>query len=416
MADRAIETAARELLERSTRHGRLGARTFRFTAPSPAHYPFQWLWDSCFHAIVWARFDVARAIDELEGLLALQRPDGRVPHVVFWDQERLLWWSWHFLESRGLPFVGEAPRFSEQTQPPVLALAVERIVEAGAGEEYLRRVLPALVRFHRYLATERDPDGDGLVSVISQFETGLDYSPAWDGHRREPRHPLAIFLRYRAPELRNKLERFRLERIFRRRSHQESVLVNVVHGRALRALARLARRAGEQETATWADATADRVTSTLLERCFDERAGLFRDLCGPDERWDTAATVAGLAPLALPDLPAEHAARLAETLTDPRRFGTPFPVPSVALDEPSFRRDNRVRGIRLIWRGAASLNTNWLLVHGLREHGFDALADDIAARSRELVSRHGFNEFYDPLSGDPAGEPDFGWATLAADL
>ena len=55
-------------------------------------------------------------------------------------------------------------------------------------------------------------------------------------------------------------------------------------------------------------------------------------------------------------------------------------------------------------------------MHGLREHGFDAIADDLAARSRELVARHGFNEFYDPLSGDPVGEPDFGWATLAADL
>ena len=73
MADRAIETAARDLLERSTRQGRLGTRSFRFTAPSPRHYPFQWLWDSCFQAIVWARFDVPRAIDELEGLLALQR-------------------------------------------------------------------------------------------------------------------------------------------------------------------------------------------------------------------------------------------------------------------------------------------------------------------------------------------------------
>ena len=62
------------------------------------------------------------------------------------------------------------------------------------------------------------------------------------------------------------------------------------------------------------------------------------------------------------------------------------------------------------------MNTNWLLVQGLRRHGRSDLADEIAARSRQLVERGGFNEFYDPLDGHPVGAANFGWATLAADL
>jgi hypothetical protein len=121
-------------------------------------------------------------------------------------------------------------------------------------------------------------------------------------------------------------------------------------------------------------------------------------------------------PLALPDLPTEVAARLVEHVTDPKTFGAPYPVPSVALDEPAFTSNHRVWGCRFIWRGPASLNTNWFLVHGLRQHGYADVADRIAERSRELVARSGFNEFFDPLSGAPVGAERFGWATLAVDL
>jgi mannosylglycerate hydrolase MGH1-like protein len=382
-------------------------------------YPFQWFWDSCFHAIVWSRFDPARAADELRGLLAAQQPDGLIPHVVFWKTDLVSRLQWHHLESRTtgrVPFF-RAPQTTAQMQPPVIAQAVERVVEAGA-DGLLAEALPSLERYYRYLAALRDPDGDGLVSIISQFESGLDFSPVYDeaiGVRRPS--PAALFLRTRLPELRNKLANYDVEEILRRfRHHEEDVLVNAVYGQGLRALARLAGRAGREATARWAVRTAEQVTASLLERCWDERLGLFDNLAGPDERRAQVRTIHGLMPLILPDLPTAVADRLVEHLADPRTFGAPYPVPSVALDEPTFIRDHRVRGFRFIWRGPLSMNTNWFLVHGLRGHGYDEVADTIAARSRELVDRGGFNEFYDPLDGTPVGAERFGWATLAADL
>jgi hypothetical protein len=127
-------------------------------------------------------------------------------------------------------------------------------------------------------------------------------------------------------------------------------------------------------------------------------------------------TVISLLPLLLPGLPADVAARLVERLVDPASFWAPYPVPSVALHDPHFVPGIHVRGQRLIWRGPASMNTNWFLVEGLRRHGEDGIAAELAARSRELVERGGFNEFYDPLSGEPVGAARFGWATLAIDL
>lgn len=101
---------------------------------------------------------------------------------------------------------------------------------------------------------------------------------------------------------------------------------------------------------------------------------------------------------------------------DGRQFWATYPVPSVALDEPSFLPNSRLNDHRLIWRGPCSLNTNWLLVHSLRRHGHGQLADELADRSRTLVERGGFNEFFNPLDGTPVGATQLGWATLAADL
>ena len=62
------------------------------------------------------------------------------------------------------------------------------------------------------------------------------------------------------------------------------------------------------------------------------------------------------------------------------------------------------------------MNTNWFLVHGLRQHDYGDIATALAGRSAELVVRGGFNEFFDPLNGDPVGAANFGWATLVVDM
>ena len=57
--------------------------------------------------------------------------------------------------------------------------------------------------------------------------------------------------------------------------------------------------------------------------------------------------------------------------------------------------------------------TNWLMVRGLRRHGFTAEADRIADRSLEAAEAHGFREFYNPLTGVGMRGTNFGWGTLA---
>ncbi len=61
---------AERVLRQNWLEGERAGVPFAYTRPSPGRYPWQWFWDSCFAAIVWRRFDPARARAELESLLA----------------------------------------------------------------------------------------------------------------------------------------------------------------------------------------------------------------------------------------------------------------------------------------------------------------------------------------------------------
>ena len=52
-----------------------------YTVPHGSVYPWQWLWDSCFHSLIWAELgDGERAVAELANVLAVQDELGFVPH------------------------------------------------------------------------------------------------------------------------------------------------------------------------------------------------------------------------------------------------------------------------------------------------------------------------------------------------
>jgi Mannosylglycerate hydrolase MGH1-like glycoside hydrolase domain len=413
----ALLERARELLGANTRETFEG-RAYRYSIPSPRRYLFQWHWDSCFHAIVWAAIDVERARDELRALVARQSTAGLLPHIVYWQPELVSRAGGPALESAGIEWLlpGRKPRTSAQMQPPVVAQALEAVVADDTDDRFLHELLPAVARHYRYLAGARDPDRDGLLSIISQFESGLDFSPIYDPTPGtvDP-SPQRLRTRARLAQTVNKLCNHRPELVLRINPLQwEDVLVNGVFADGLASLARLARRAGDEQLASWADAQATATLAALLDRCYDGRRGLFFCLAGRDEHRVEVKTIESLMPLAIEALPAEIAARLVEHLTDPREFWSNYPVPSVALDEPCFVPWAELRGERCIWRGPCAINTNWLLARGLRRHGYDDIANELAARSRALADQSGFNEFYNPLTGEAVGAPEFGWATLAA--
>ena len=370
---------------------------YGYSRPSPGHYPWQWYWDSCFHAIVWRRFDRARAESELRSLLAGGSEDGFIGHTIFWhghvDWQRR--WTYNVTSGKA--------RNTSTIQPPLLAWAWRIAVGDPATE-------PRITAHHRWLEANRDLDGDGLLWIVQPDESGLDSSPKFDpvwGLRAHAR-PLFPFL-----IARNR----RLGWDARRVLDAGGPLLCEVVTNVLWCLARIA--AGEPS-----------ITPRIVERLWDERRGLFLDIArgdlahegrtdpaGADRRIRTS-TWSALAPLALPDLPEEIGRRLIEEhLLDQRRYWLPFPPTSVSAEEPSFE-PRKWKGPlwRLYWRGPTWINSAWLIWMGLLRHGYDTDAMEMARRLSGAVADQGLREFYEPYSGEGLGAKEFGWSSLIAEL
>jgi mannosylglycerate hydrolase MGH1-like protein len=388
---------AEETLRESWIEGERDGVPFGYSRPSPGHYPWQWYWDSCFHAIVWRRFDRSRAERELRSLIAGGSDDGFIGHTIFWDRP-VDWqrrWTYNVTSRAALN--------TSTIQPPLLAWAW-RIAVGDPAEE------PAIARHHRWLEANRDLDGDGLLWIVQPDESGLDSSPKFDsvwGARAHGRLRFPLLIAHNR----------RLDWDARRILDAGGPLLCEAVVNVLWCLARLA--AGESS-----------ITPALVDRLWDERRGLFLDVArgevsskrdtdaaGGDRR-TRVSTWSALAPLALPDLPEEIARRLVEEhLLDQRKYWLPVPPTSVSAREPAFEpRKWRALMRRLYWRGPTWINSAWLIWLGLVRHGYQPEAMEMTRALAGAVARERLREFYEPYSGDGLGAMEFGWSSLIAEL
>jgi hypothetical protein len=358
---------------------------FAYTRPSPGRYPWQWYWDSCFTAIAGRRLDPTRPERELRSLLAAQREDGFIGHTIFWDSP--------LSGTRRYTYNVISPDdpMTASIQPPALAWAWSIAVGDPASE-------PGIRRHHEWLAEHRDLEGDGLIWIVQPDESGLDASPQFDaiwGHRA---HGLAGFVLL---VHRNRHLGYDLRRIDAAGGPVCcEVTTNVLYNLSRQALG------------------LPSLTDALIERTYDERAGLFLPVARPHPDRRPATTIAALTPLALPDLPEAVGRRLVEEhLLNRRSFWTAVPPPSVSVSDPSFSlRDTGAIRQRLYWRGPTWINTAWLCWLGLVRLGYDQAAAELADRLEEAILRGGLREYYDPYSGNGMGAMDFAWSSLVLEL
>jgi Mannosylglycerate hydrolase MGH1-like glycoside hydrolase domain len=358
---------------------------FAYTCPSPGHYPWQWYWDSCFAAIVWRHFDPTRSQRELGSLLAAQREDGFIGHTIFWNTP--------LTGRRRFTYNVTSPnaQMTSSIQPPLLAWAWRIAVGDPAA-------VPGIVRHYEWLSANRDLDGDGLVWIVQPDESGLDASPQFDAvwGRHAHDRPGFIFL-----VRRNRKLGYDLRRINAAGGPVcAEVATNVLLGLSLLALGRPS------------------LTPTIVERMYNDSAGLFEPIVRPKPKQNPARTWAALAPLALPDLPEPIGRRLIEDhLLDDREFWLPVPPPSVPPTEPSFSlRNDHHLWIRRYWRGPTWINAAWLVWLGLTRLGYHPQSQTLATRIMSAVLAEGLREYYDPYTGGGMGQVDFAWSSLVMEM
>ncbi len=414
-----------------------------YTVPAGDLYPHQWLWDSCFIAIGLRHYDVDRAKTEILSLLRGQWSNGMLPNMIFakgfeYRQDRNIWRSWVS------PYSPDDVSTSGITQPPMLA---EAVVSIGAKlnkterRSWYQTVYPALVAYHSWLYNERDPHKEGLVLQIHPYESGLDNTPPWinqlyQHHRPWWAHVLAfthldslvnIFrrdTRHVPPGQRmsniEALMYFDVIRRLRRKLYDteailnrsefavEDLTFNCIFIRAnqhLRDIAKTIRREIPDEL----DGRMKQ-SEHALEQLWDAYSNQFYSRNFVTHKLIKEPSIATLMPLYAGCASKDQAKHLVKMLENKHQFGPHFPVPSVPVDSTWFKPDS-------YWQGPTWLNTNWLIIDGLRRSGYADHAAALAENTLDLVDQSGFAEYFNPLTGEPAGARNFSWtAALTVDL
>ena len=432
-SDLAVQAA--EVLRRNDMGG--------WTRAAPNLYPHQWSWDTGFIAIGLAHLDTSRAAGELTSLFRHQWTNGKVPHIVFnpdappdsyfpgaehWSS------AGTFLDAPPAP-----PYTSALCQPPTHALGALRVWELagrdqeGLAWEFLHGIYPKLLAWHRYLATARDPEGSGLVTIYHPWESGTDNSPRWDPALRAveigdlPSYERQDLNLVDHPDERPTDEEYArflwlVELIKRARcdegtlndSHPflvKDVLFSAILVAANEALLEIARvvEAPEEDVAL-IEGWIGRGREGLDER-WDPGLGLCLDY---DLRRDTplrARTIAGFSPLVAGGMePGELEATL-RTLNSPYFLGHPklrrLLPPSTSPEEPRFHPRN-------YWRGPMWPVMSWLLWRSLALVGEEERAEALRQAALQELAEGGFAEYFEPFTGEPLGSDDQSWTAAVA--
>src|SRR3989344_3104532 len=376
-----------------------------YVCPAWPHYPHQYAWDSDFHAIVLAFLgEKELAKREIFRRLEHQREDGFLPRMIF--KKRRYGWL------RGLEsyfFNGRC--HSDSSQPVVIAQALKWIDDDAFTRDVFERVLKVFL----YFIEKQDPDGDGLISSFHPVETGRDASPEFDrfiwripGKHRLLNTALQI-LSWAKWSAKYRLLGWDVKKIWQSGGVDiEDLMVNTIWVDGMYLMAEFAPPEKQQKIRQ----LASRTEQAILNLCWDKEDKMFYAL-DRENKFIKTLTVGNLFPLLLPNLPREQARILVDNLTDPAKFWTPYPIPSVAVNDRRFDGANKGKFLLCNWDGPTWINTNWYLIQGLLRHGYGEVAREVAQRTLAMVEREGFWEFYNPFTGKGMRVKDFGWSTLA---
>jgi hypothetical protein len=370
-----VDAACRRILERSWVAGP------GFTMPNRKKYPWQWLWDSCFHAIAWSCLGDPRGAREVESVLALQLPNGFVPHMGYQTdpQQSLALWS--------------VPGRSDITQPPMYGHALRVLTAGGFAVEHLYKAATAGLN---YLFECRLDPGSGLIRVIHPWETGCDDSPRWDGWHAGP-----------FKERRWNAKKRELVRSIRLRDGAAWANPGFEVGSAgFNALVAFNARelgecAGDQDLLAKASALARAIDTRWVQT---QRTWSDVCLAGP-RATSSVRTLDALLPVLVSENPRYVDAAFAE-IFDPRSFWRPFGPAGTAVDEPCYDPG-------AYWRGDTWPQELYLFIVAAQLRGRHEQARALAEKLVLGCVGCGYAERWNPETGAGLGAIPQGWAALA---
>lgn len=388
---------------------------FDYIKPAHRKYPYQYLWDTCLIVMILCDLEqYSLAEQQLNNLFQAQRSDGFIGHIIYW-KNLLPEKPQDFFQARTLKS-GLMPEMSALIQPPLLAQALERIYQKTKDVQFVNELLPKIEKYIDWIANNRDFDGGSLITIITSFESGMDYKPSYDALWGNPkkRGGYSLFVAAEKTDFNNFIRGYNLQRIYQADKFLvKDVLVNTIYSLELSAIANLESILGHKVRTSAYQKKADKVAGSILEKMYDADEQAFFDLAGRQEKMLKTLTPTAFYPLALKNTPKKLIEdMIGRHFSSSEEFHCPFPIPSLAINDKAFSPI----GSRYLWRGPTWMLHNWFLEKHLRKRGYAELADELFASSLQLIKDSGFREYYNPFTGEGYGAKDFTWCGLVVDM
>ncbi|HIE53337.1 MAG TPA: hypothetical protein EYP85_16415 [Armatimonadetes bacterium] len=269
------------------------------------------------------------------------------------------------------------------SQTPLLAWAVWRAYTQTHDRRLLTRSFEPLILHHAWWLRERDVDADWLIEVGAydgQPKTAQREAFAGKPTLRE------VQLTSRPREPTGKPWYGTVEPV------EQTVFLLVME----QALARMAEVLGKGKTARRLRRLAAQRAWAVRLQMYEEETGFFYDLDRDSNRPLRVKCASGFLPLFAHLCTEEQAQRLVAHLQDPEEFWTPYPLPTVAIDEPAYCSDAP-------WSGDVRPEVNYLVASGLKHYGYFDLARRLTEATLRLVDENLCSERYDSQTGEPLG-------------
>ena len=418
MTDKEIRIKVKEILKKNTFSGysKYYHTHIHYMKPGPDRYPYQYFWDTCFHVYIMTASGMGEMAKQcLKSLFAMQEEDGFVGHMLYWNRfvpNRIT----DLFQKRPAVKNFFKPHMSALIQPPLVAQAVLRIYDTTKDLTFVQEMLPKLKKYYGWLEKNRDFEKNGLISIISYFEAGMDWKPSYDEviTRAPGKANFSLFLKVTYLDFKNFLNGYRYKKIYSKNYFLvKDAGMNTIYAQNLQAMAELCRVVQDDDARQQYESKAKLTVKSILDLMYDEEDAAFYDLSGQENKKIKVLTPTIFFPLVLKSIPDDIATKVIKKhLFNKNEFAVPYPIPSVAVNHPSFNPKESM----YIWRGPTWAVYNWFLHQCLMERGFQQEASKMVETLKELISKGGFREYYHPYTGEGYGAFDFTWSGLVVDM
>ncbi|MBN2410139.1 alpha-L-rhamnosidase [candidate division KSB1 bacterium] len=322
-----------------------------------AEYPGIWLECGPLEGAVYGVINPQVAQDNHRIFFHLQRDDGYLP-------------CWIRKDTSGTAQI--------QMVVPIAATAFETYL-LTKDKAFLTEAYNACVKWDNWLVKYRNTSKTGLCEAFCEYDTGHDNSPRWEGLPKAcpdndaRKCPEADALPYLAPDL----------------------SATVYGGRI--ALAKMAAILNKPNEAKEWEKKAQAIRQNLLALCFDPESMCFYDL----DKNNRFIRIKGDA---LTRVLSEHVVDqnlfelvYNQNIKNPEAFWTPYPLPSIAVNDPAFVKDIT----RNSWGGASQALTalrapRWFEYYGKSTDLVILMEKWLQA----LVKAKGFRQQLNPWTGE----------------